>query len=61
MARTPEFAQYRCQLYRGNEESVDELLQHADMAMYQAKESGRNAVRFFDPVMQNNVAHAPHW
>jgi EAL domain-containing protein (putative c-di-GMP-specific phosphodiesterase class I) len=26
------------------------------MAMYQAKESGRNAVRFFDPVMQNNVA-----
>ena len=43
-------------LFRGNEESVDELLQHADMAMYQAKESGRNAVRFFDPVMQNNVA-----
>ena len=43
-------------LYRGNEKSVDELLQHADMAMYQAKESGRNAVRFFDPVMQDNVA-----
>jgi diguanylate cyclase (GGDEF)-like protein/PAS domain S-box-containing protein len=42
-------------LYRGNEESTDELLQHADMAMYQAKDSGRNAVRFFDPVMQNNV------
>jgi len=43
-------------LYRGNEESVEDLLQHADMAMYQAKDSGRNAVRFFDPVMQNNVA-----
>ena len=43
-------------LYRSNEETVDELLQHADMAMYQAKDSGRNAVRFFDPVMQNNVA-----
>ena len=43
-------------LYRGNEVPVDELLQHADMAMYQAKDSGRNAVRFFDPVMQNNVA-----
>ncbi|OGS99263.1 MAG: hypothetical protein A3F73_06460 [Gallionellales bacterium RIFCSPLOWO2_12_FULL_59_22] len=43
-------------LYRGNEETVDELLQHADMAMYQAKDAGRNAVRFFDPVMQNNVA-----
>ena len=43
-------------LYRGNENSVDELLQQADMAMYQAKNSGRNAVRFFDPVMQHNVA-----
>jgi diguanylate cyclase (GGDEF)-like protein/PAS domain S-box-containing protein len=43
-------------LYRGNENSVDDLLQHADMAMYQAKNSGRNAVRFFDPVMQHNVA-----
>ena len=43
-------------LYRGNDAPVEELLQHADMAMYQAKESGRNAVRFFDPVMQNNVA-----
>ncbi|MDD2700153.1 MAG: EAL domain-containing protein [Sideroxydans sp.] len=39
-------------LYRGDKESVDELLKHADMAMYQAKESGRNAVRFFDPAMQ---------
>ncbi len=43
-------------LYHDNEETVDELLQHADMAMYQAKEAGRNAVRFFDPVMQDNVA-----
>lgn len=42
-------------LYCGNAESVDALLKHADMAMYQAKESGRNAVRFFDPVMQKAV------
>ena len=43
-------------LYRGNEAAVDVLIQQADMAMYQAKGSGRNAVRFFDPVMQHNVA-----
>ncbi len=42
-------------LYRGNEESADTLLKHADLAMYQAKDSGRNAVRFFDPAMQQAV------
>jgi diguanylate cyclase (GGDEF)-like protein/PAS domain S-box-containing protein len=39
-------------LYRGHQESVDTILKHADMAMYQAKDSGRNAIRFFDPSMQ---------
>jgi diguanylate cyclase (GGDEF)-like protein len=42
-------------LYRGNAEPVDALLKHADLAMYQAKDSGRNAVRFFDPAMQQAV------
>jgi diguanylate cyclase (GGDEF)-like protein/PAS domain S-box-containing protein len=42
-------------LYRGNEEPVEKLLKHADMAMYQAKDSGRNTVRFFDPMMQQAV------
>jgi len=42
-------------LYCGNEESVDALLKHADLAMYQAKDAGRNAVHFFDPAMQYAV------
>ena len=42
-------------LYSGDEESTDDLLKHADIAMYQAKNSGRNAVRFFDPLMQQVV------
>ena len=42
-------------LYRGSSESVDVLLKHADLAMYQAKDAGRNAVRFFDPAMQHAV------
>jgi diguanylate cyclase (GGDEF)-like protein/PAS domain S-box-containing protein len=42
-------------LYRGNEESEESLLKKSDMAMYQAKDSGRNAVRFFDPAMQMAV------
>lgn len=39
-------------LYRGNEEHADVLLRQADMSMYQAKEAGRNALRFFNPAMQ---------
>jgi len=34
-----------------------EVLRRADTAMYEAKASGRNALRFFDPVMQQNLMH----
>ncbi|OGS96716.1 MAG: hypothetical protein A3H31_10240 [Gallionellales bacterium RIFCSPLOWO2_02_FULL_57_47] len=39
-------------LYSGHLESVEDLLMHVDIAMYQAKAAGRNAIRFFDPQMQ---------
>ena len=39
-------------LFRDQHETIDELLKRADVAMYQAKADGRNALRFFDPQMQ---------
>ena len=39
-------------LFHGHQDSIDELFKHADVAMYQAKEAGRNAIRFFNPQMQ---------
>ncbi len=39
-------------LFRGHQNSLDEVLKQSDLAMYQAKASGRNKVCFFDPAMQ---------
>ncbi|MBC3807964.1 EAL domain-containing protein [Undibacterium seohonense] len=39
-------------LFQGCDVTVKDLFKRADTAMYEAKTSGRNAVRFFDPAMQ---------
>jgi diguanylate cyclase (GGDEF)-like protein/PAS domain S-box-containing protein len=36
-------------LFSGHQCTAEELLKQADLAMYQAKAAGRNALRFFDP------------
>lgn len=42
-------------LFSSSETSVDALMKQADLAMYEAKASGRNTLRFFDPQMQEAV------
>lgn len=48
-------ASFGVNLFRGHQECVEDLLKHADIAMYQAKTAGRNAVRFYDPAMQTAI------
>jgi diguanylate cyclase (GGDEF)-like protein/PAS domain S-box-containing protein len=42
-------------LFHSHDNSVEELLKRADLAMYQAKSTGRNNLNFFDPAMQAAV------
>ena len=42
-------------LFTDDNANADDLMKHADLAMYQAKEAGRNTLRFFDPEMHAAV------
>ncbi len=42
-------------LFLGDETSVDTLLKQADLALYQAKEAGRDSIRFYNPVLQAQI------
>ena len=50
--------EYHCEtsigvgLFHG-QNTVEDLFKHADLALYQAKNSGRNMLRFFNPAMQD--------
>lgn len=43
-------------LFAAPHNDIEELMKRADLAMYQAKAAGRNALRFFDPKMQAAVS-----
>ncbi len=42
-------------MFNRGSHTAEEILKHADLAMYQAKMAGRNRLRFFDPDMQASV------
>jgi diguanylate cyclase (GGDEF)-like protein len=43
-------------MFYGSADTVDNLLRHADTAMYQSKHAGRNTLHFFNPSMQEALA-----
>ncbi len=43
-------------LFKGDSDSTESILMHADLAMYRAKQDGRNALRFFEHGMQVELA-----
>ncbi|MFA5677988.1 MAG: EAL domain-containing protein [Pseudomonas sp.] len=43
-------------LFNDDHHRVDELMQHADLSMYNAKAAGKNTLSFYDPGMQEAVS-----
>lgn len=39
-------------MFQGQSSSIDDLMRQADLAMYRAKDGGRNGMHFFDPAME---------
>lgn len=44
-------------LYPRDADNAQDLLRHADIAMYQAKAGGKNAVHFFEPELARRIEH----
>ena len=42
-------------LFSGSAERMEDIFRRADLAMYESKAAGRNAVRFFDPALQDRA------
>jgi len=42
-------------LFNSDQQTAEELMKQADIAMYQGKRAGRNTLRFFDPQMQDSI------
>ena len=63
LRRIFEIGEYRCRatasigiaVFGHPTDTSDELLKHVDLAMYKAKESGRDTLRLFDGQMQQSV------
>lgn len=48
-------------LFKDHQAPIEQLLKHADIAMYQAKAAGRNTIHFYDPVMQAEQVQRIKW
>lgn len=42
-------------LFKNNSNTIDELMKFADVAMYNAKENGKNKFSYFDPLLQQKI------